>query len=169
MEVCWLSVNLARRVTVSLSLPYMRISPFYPFESSFYFQRSTAFTTFFLLFWCRLWDCLLRAEAWRGSKDHVACQSWLHWLACDSSMDLFTTGSVTKSVGLWMGTPLGRTASNLQRLMVILIKLNIKCEWERRGVITERATQGTRGRLAQKSRVMMIVISGQHITPWYSQ
>lgn len=40
------------------------------------------------------------------------------------------------------------------------------CVGERRGVITERATQETRGRLAQWSRVaVVIVISGHHITP----
>lgn len=37
---------------------------------------------------------------------------------------------------------------------------------ERRGVIIERVTQGTRGRLAQWSRVaVVIVISGHHTTP----
>lgn len=61
---------------------------------------------------------------------------------------------------------LGKTPSTSQRLMVTPIPLNIKCVWEWRGVITERVTQETRGRLAQWSRVcMVIVISGHHIMP----
>lgn len=73
-------------------------------------------------------------------------------------------------VCVWMRSPLGRTASTFQMLMLILTQLNIKCVGARRGVITERATQETRGRLAQWSGVaVVIVISGHHITPWYSQ
>lgn len=166
----------------------MRNAPFFPSESAvFHFQRSRPFTTLFLLFWCGLWDCVYSARRQReqgtdvcvrevegGSCDLPITRQPL-WLARDSAaVDVFTAGSecdkVCLCVCVWMRSPLGRTASTFQMLMLILMQLNIKCVGARRGVITERATQETRGRLAQWSGVaVVIVISGHRITPWYSQ
>lgn len=102
-----------------------------------------------------------------GGSCDLSITRQLRRLASDTAMDVFTIQSVMKSVGLRMGTLLGRTTSTLQRLMVILMKLNIKWEWERRGVITERVRhreqeEGWHNRAG--SRRLSFLATTSHIT-----
>lgn len=63
-------------------------------------------------------------------------------------------------------TPLGRTASTVQIVMVMLMRLNRMWVWEKGGVLLQR---GRRRKQEEGWNNVVIVISGHHITPWYSQ
>lgn len=108
------------------------LSLFFPFESAiFHFQRSRPFTTLFLLFWCGLRDCVYSVprqgarngcgEAEGGSRD-LPITRRRPWTC--------SPREVCRGVCLWTGTPLGRTASTLQTVMVMLMQLNRMPVWK---------------------------------------
>ena len=195
----WVKRTITAWFTISGSLLLWSFTAPYGSLLSF-FTLGTTFSLFFSIWKCsfslptfhRFYDtlpailtwtarlCLLSAEAGvrngcvrRGGgggrilwpANHESTALIIPWLSCGC---VYHRKSDEVSVD---GDHDWRTSS-FQGIMVKKWNSKSVCvrKRERRGVITERATQGTRGRLAQWSRVaVVIVISGHHATPRYSQ